>query len=118
MDTLKAMYKDWPFFQTLLSNMDMVLAKSNIAIASRYTELVTDANLRHMVFNRIRTEWQASVDALWFASTTGPYAEKTAAPIVHAALRLDGAVPATRERSRCSPSSTASSARSRTLWTC
>ena len=64
MDVLKAMYKDWPFFQTLLSNMDMVLAKSNIAIASRYAELVTDADLRHMVFNRIRTEWQASVDAL------------------------------------------------------
>lgn len=64
MDTLKAMYKDWPFFQTLLSNMDMVLAKSNIAIASRYAELVTDADLRHRVFNRIRTEWQASVDAL------------------------------------------------------
>jgi phosphoenolpyruvate carboxylase len=64
MDVLQAMYKEWPFFQTLLSNMDMVLAKSNIAIASRYAELVTDPDLRHMVFNRIRTEWQASVDAL------------------------------------------------------
>ena len=30
------MYRDWPFFRTLLSNMDMVLAKSDIAIASRY----------------------------------------------------------------------------------
>jgi phosphoenolpyruvate carboxylase len=64
MDVLKSMYKDWPFFQTLLANMDMVLAKSNIAIASRYAELVNDADLRHMVFNRIRTEWHASVDAL------------------------------------------------------
>ena len=34
------MYREWPFFQTLLSNMDMVLAKSDIAIASRYAELV------------------------------------------------------------------------------
>ena len=34
MATLQAMYREWPFFQTLLSNMDMVLAKSNIAIAS------------------------------------------------------------------------------------
>jgi len=42
----------------------------------------------------LRVAGEASVDALWFASTTGPYAEKTAAPIVHAALRLDGAVPA------------------------
>ena len=34
---------DWPYFQTVLSNMDMVLAKSNIAIASRYAGLVADA---------------------------------------------------------------------------
>src|SRR3974377_830161 len=35
------MYRDWPFFQMLLSNMDIVLAKSDIAIASRYAELVS-----------------------------------------------------------------------------
>ena len=43
MAVLQAMYSEWPFFQTLLSNMDMVLAKSSIAIASRYAALVTDA---------------------------------------------------------------------------
>jgi phosphoenolpyruvate carboxylase len=43
MATLQAMYREWPFFQMLLSNMDMVLAKSDIAIASRYAELVSDA---------------------------------------------------------------------------
>jgi phosphoenolpyruvate carboxylase len=37
------MYRQWPFFRTLLSNMDMVLAKSDLALASRYAELVTDA---------------------------------------------------------------------------
>ena len=42
--TLQAMYRDWPFFKTMLSNMDMVLAKSDIAIASRYAELVSDAD--------------------------------------------------------------------------
>ena len=46
MALLQAMYRDWPFFRTLLSNMDMVLAKSDIAIASRYAELVADATLR------------------------------------------------------------------------
>ena len=64
MAILQAMYREWPFFQTLLSNMDMVLAKSSIAIASRYAELVTDPELRDSVFQRIRTEWQDSVDAL------------------------------------------------------
>jgi hypothetical protein len=35
MQTLQEMYREWSFFQMLLSNMDMVLAKSDIAIASR-----------------------------------------------------------------------------------
>ena len=58
------MYREWPFFQMLLSNMDMVLAKSDIAIASRYAELVADCELRDRVFSRLRGEWQSVVDAL------------------------------------------------------
>ena len=64
MDTLRAMYREWPFFQMLLSNMDMVLAKSDIAIASRYAELVSDISLRERIFSRLRAEWQASIEAL------------------------------------------------------
>jgi phosphoenolpyruvate carboxylase len=64
MATLQAMYHEWPFFRMLLSNMDMVLAKSDIAIASRYAELVADAELRERVFSRLREEWQTVVDAL------------------------------------------------------
>jgi phosphoenolpyruvate carboxylase len=61
---LKELYREWPFFRTLLSNMDMVLAKSSIAIASRYAELVPDAALRERIFERIRREWQCSIDML------------------------------------------------------
>jgi phosphoenolpyruvate carboxylase len=61
---LQAMYRDWPFFRTTLSNMDMVLAKSDIAIASRYAELVGDAALRDAIFGRLRAEWQDSIDAV------------------------------------------------------
>jgi len=61
---LKRMYKEWPFFSTLISNMDMVLAKSDIAIASRYASLVKDAALRDAIFPRIRAEHQAAIDAL------------------------------------------------------
>jgi phosphoenolpyruvate carboxylase len=64
MAILQAMYRDWPFFQMLLSNMDMVLAKSDVAIASRYAELVSDEELRVRVFARLRAEWQNTVDAL------------------------------------------------------
>ena len=61
---LQKMYRQWPFFRTLLSNMDMVLAKSDLALASRYSELVTDARLRKKVFSAIEVEWHRTVDAL------------------------------------------------------
>ena len=61
---LRELYREWPFFRTLLSNMDMVLAKSSIAIASRYAELVPDERLRETIFGRIRQEWQTSIDML------------------------------------------------------
>ena len=61
---LQRMAREWSFFATLLSNMDMVLAKSDLAIASRYADLVKDASLREAVFGRIRVEHQATVQAL------------------------------------------------------
>jgi phosphoenolpyruvate carboxylase len=48
----------------LLSNMDMVLAKSSIAIASRYAELVSDDQLREKIFGRIRREWHLAIETL------------------------------------------------------
>jgi phosphoenolpyruvate carboxylase len=62
---LQEMYRSWPFMQTLLSNMDMVLAKSDMAIASRYAELVTNIQLREQIFGRIREEWDRSVKCLF-----------------------------------------------------
>jgi phosphoenolpyruvate carboxylase len=54
--TLRAMFKEWPFFATLLSNMDMVLSKTDLAVASRYAELVPDRKLRNGIFKRIAGE--------------------------------------------------------------
>jgi len=61
---LRRMHRDWPFLRTLLSNMDMVLAKSDLALARRYASLVPDAALRRRVFGAIQTEWQRTQDAL------------------------------------------------------
>jgi phosphoenolpyruvate carboxylase len=55
---LQRMYKAWPFFRALLSNMDMVLSKSDLAIASRYAELVEDEKLRSEIFARLKQEWE------------------------------------------------------------
>jgi phosphoenolpyruvate carboxylase len=61
---LQKMYQQWPFFRTLLSNMDMVLAKSDLALASRYAELVSDARLRKKIFTAIEAEWHRTAQAL------------------------------------------------------
>lgn len=73
---LRAMYREWPFFRTMLSNMDMVLAKSDIAIASRYADLVPDAALREAIFGRIRTEWQQTIDTLLVITEQGALLER------------------------------------------
>ena len=61
---LQKMVRQWPFFQTLLSNMDMVMAKSDLALASRYSELVGDARLRKKIFSAIEAEWHRTSEAL------------------------------------------------------
>ncbi|HTJ99779.1 MAG TPA: phosphoenolpyruvate carboxylase, partial [Bordetella sp.] len=61
---LRDMYRDWPFFRTLLSNLDMVLAKSDLALASRYAELVADTALRDRIFPVIEAEWHRTAQAL------------------------------------------------------
>lgn len=61
---LQAMYREWPFFRTQLSNMDMVLSKSSLAVASRYAELVEDVALREQIFGRIRAEYERTVGHL------------------------------------------------------
>ncbi|MEO5606407.1 MAG: phosphoenolpyruvate carboxylase [Polaromonas sp.] len=61
---LKKMYRQWPFFSTLLSNMDMVLAKSDLALASRYAELMPDAALGQKIFATIEAEWHRTAQAL------------------------------------------------------
>ncbi|UZD55686.1 phosphoenolpyruvate carboxylase [Caldimonas aquatica] len=66
---LQKMHKQWPFFRTLLSNMDMVLAKTDLAVAARYVELVEDKRLGRKIFAAIQAEWQRTQDAL--AAITG-----------------------------------------------
>jgi phosphoenolpyruvate carboxylase len=58
------MYQNWPFFRALLSNMDMVLAKSDLHIASRYADLVADAELKARIFDALRRELESSIGRL------------------------------------------------------
>ncbi len=61
---LQRMNREWPFFRTLLSNMDMVLAKADPAVARRYSELVPDRALAQRIFAAIESEWARTIAAL------------------------------------------------------
>ncbi|WP_424945264.1 phosphoenolpyruvate carboxylase [Burkholderia pseudomallei] len=82
---LKKMNKTWPFFANLLSNMDMVLAKTDLAVASRYAQLVADKKLRKHVFERIVAEWHRTADAL--AEITGAHARLAANPLLARSIK-------------------------------
>ncbi len=58
---LAELHARWPFFRSVMSNMAMVLAKTDLAVASRYAELVADTEVRDAVFPRIVAEHERSV---------------------------------------------------------
>jgi phosphoenolpyruvate carboxylase len=61
------MAADWPFFRTLIQNMEMIMAKADMTIARRYASLVPDPSLAAGVFGALQAEWdrtQAAVLAI------------------------------------------------------
>jgi phosphoenolpyruvate carboxylase len=68
-EQLRRMHRDWPFFRTVLSNMGMVLAKTDLHIAARYVDLVPDREFAAKIFDRIRAEHALAVD--WVRRITG-----------------------------------------------
>ena len=63
LEVLRDLYQRWPFFQTVLSNMAQVLAKTDLGLAAHYAELVEDESLRRRVFDKIAAEHQRSINA-------------------------------------------------------
>jgi phosphoenolpyruvate carboxylase len=61
---LQELHETWPFFSSALANMEMVLAKTDMAIAGRYAGLVEDKTLGEAVFGQIKAEWERTTEAL------------------------------------------------------
>ncbi len=58
MADLQRMFREWPFFRTIVEKLDMVLAKMDMGIAAEYAALVSDRELGERIFGMIRTEWE------------------------------------------------------------
>ena len=76
----------WPLFAATLANMEQVMAKSDMAVAARYTALVEDGTAADAIFGRIRDEWQASHDGLLAATGQAHLLAKS--PALDASIRL------------------------------
>jgi len=83
---LREMAEAWPFFQTTLANMEMVLAKSDMTLAARYAALVEDRKMGDTYFGRIRDDWQATHDAFLSVTRQTRLLEKQ--PALDTSIRL------------------------------
>ncbi len=83
---LREMAQSWPFFQATLSNMEMVLAKSDLQIARRYLTLVEDQSLGAEIFGRIESAWKTTHDVLLDITGQSRLLEKN--PALDASIRL------------------------------
>ncbi len=84
-EQLQELHQTWPYFATTLANMEMVLAKADIAIARRYSGLVEDRALATSIFGQISSEWERTTDAL--LSITGQSALLETNPDLAAIIR-------------------------------
>jgi phosphoenolpyruvate carboxylase len=76
-EELREMARQWPFFRSVLANMDMVLAKSDLGIARRYAELVPDAALRERIWALLRGEWELARQGLFSITGAGEFLAAT-----------------------------------------
>ena len=84
-EELAELHETWPFFSSALANMEMVLAKADMAIAGRYAGLVEDRALADSVFGQIKSEWERTNEALLKITAQSVLLEKN--PDLAAAIR-------------------------------
>jgi phosphoenolpyruvate carboxylase len=72
LEELREMHASWPFFRVMLSNLDMVLAKTDLGIGERYAELAAKP-LREAIFPRLRSEWHEARDQLFAITGAGHF---------------------------------------------
>jgi phosphoenolpyruvate carboxylase len=83
--TLQTMYRDWPFFRNLLSNAQMALSKSDMAIAKEYAGLCVDPETGKRVYSLIDGEYQHCVEWILAIANAKQLLEEN--PVLAASLK-------------------------------
>ncbi len=83
---LREMLEGWPFFRATMDNLEMVLSKSDMAIAAGYADLVQDRTLRDTLFGRVRDNWVRTQDRLLAITAQSRLLEKH--PALDESIRL------------------------------
>ena len=81
---LQAMYRGWPFFQTMIDSAQMILGKSDLAIAACYAELCTDREAREAIFGLIQAEHQRTSRMILRVAGVGELLER--APVLRKSI--------------------------------
>ena len=82
---LARMWREWPFFRTMMGNLDMLLAKADFSVAARYKELLADKQLGDAIFARLSQEFDATAKALF--AITGSDAFLASNPMLARSIR-------------------------------
>jgi phosphoenolpyruvate carboxylase len=84
-DSVGEMYREWRFLQTLVSNIEMTLAKTDMGIARRYVQELVDPRL-HAIFEDIREEYERTVEQV--EKLTGQSELLQRLPVLQRTLRV------------------------------
>jgi phosphoenolpyruvate carboxylase len=82
---LQRMATEWPFFRTLVGNLDMLLAKADMSVAARYRDLMADRALAQSIFGRIEQEFDATVRGLFRVTQAATFLESN--PLLARSIR-------------------------------
>jgi phosphoenolpyruvate carboxylase len=86
MQMLQEMYRDWPFFRSLIDNLQMALAKADFVIAREYDSLVKDRDVAERIFGRLEEEYRLTREMV--LAITGQQEVLDHVPVIQESIRL------------------------------
>lgn len=83
---MQEMYREWPFFHTLIDTLQMALMKADLLAAREYRQLVTDKEIADRIFSAIEEEYRRTEKMILFISGQRELMEKI--PVIRSSIRL------------------------------